>query len=299
MHDLIITALAPVLWGTTYLVTTEFLPPGQPFWAAALRALPVGILITLICGKYPQGSWWWRIFVLGVLNIGVFFALLFVAAYRLPGGVVATIGALQPLLVMFISWILFNDHPPTLAIGAGIVGILGVGLLVFDPGAELDPIGLLAAVGGSLSMAAGIVLTKHWGNPVALLPFTAWQLVVGGIVLLPIALIVEGPLPRFSTQNTLGYLWLGIINTGFAYWLWFRGIKHLRPFQISFLGLGSPVVAVILGYVFLSQGFGPGQLAGIGLILVSIIVAQSQASIRSPGKFSRTERGTVSSCTSC
>ncbi len=275
MKTLLLTALAPILWGTTYLTTTEFLPPDQPILVALLRALPVGILITLFYRTLPKGHWWWRIFVLGALNIGLFFALLFVAAYRLPGGMVATIGALQPLMVMTLSKFVLHDRTPPLAIGAGLVGILGVALLVFNPNGQFDLIGILASVTAMLSMAAGIVLTKRWGNPVDLLPFTAWQLTAGGIVLLPILFIAGPTLPAFSATNLFGFLWLSVIGTGLAYWLWFRGIKNLRPFQISFLGLFSPVMAVLLGYVFLDQGFAMKQWLGIGLILISIIIAQS------------------------
>jgi len=275
MKILLLTALAPILWGTTYITTTEFLPPDQPILVALLRSLPIGILITLLYRTLPKGHWWWRAFVLGALNIGLFFALLFVAAYRLPGGMVATIGALQPLIIMALSKFVLQDRVPPLAVGAGLLGIIGVAFLVFSPNGQLDWVGILAAVAGMLLMSVGVVLTKRWGSPVDLLPFTAWQLTAGGIVLLPIMLIFEPTLPTFTVTNIFGFLWLGVIGTGLAYWLWFRGIKSLRPFQISFLGLFSPMVAVILGYAFLDQGFALRQWMGIGLILVSIILAQS------------------------
>lgn len=101
IFNIFLTALAPISWGTTYVVTTEFLPPDRPLLVAAMRSLPIGILLTIGMRKLPQGDWWWRIIVLGSLNIGLFQALLFVAAYRLPGGVAATAGSIQPLIVVF------------------------------------------------------------------------------------------------------------------------------------------------------------------------------------------------------
>ena len=74
---LAVTALAPLAWGSTYAVTTQLLPPDRPLLAATLRALPAGLLLLLATRKLPRGSWWWRAAVLGALNIGVFFALLF------------------------------------------------------------------------------------------------------------------------------------------------------------------------------------------------------------------------------
>jgi probable blue pigment (indigoidine) exporter len=173
-------ALAPVAWGTTYLVATEFLPDGRPMLAAALRALPAGLLLIVMFRRLPEGAWWWRAFVLGTLNIGLFFALLFVAAYRLPGGVAATVGAVQPLAVSVLAWPLLGERASQTKAVAGILGMLGVGLLVLRGTAALDPIGLAAALAGTLSMATGVVLTKRWGRPASLLVFTAWQLVAGG-----------------------------------------------------------------------------------------------------------------------
>ena len=100
------TALTPAVWGTTYIVATEMLPAGRPLLAAAVRALPIGIAFMLTRRCLPVGMWWWRATVLGMLNIGAFFALLFVAAFRLPGGVAATAGALQPLVAAAIASLL-------------------------------------------------------------------------------------------------------------------------------------------------------------------------------------------------
>ena len=104
--DVLITAIAPAIWGSTYLVTTEFLPADHPLHVAMLRALPAGILLLLFVRQLPQGIWWLKVFVLGGLNFSIFWWLLFEAAYRLPGGVAATLGAIQPLgLGACSSWL--------------------------------------------------------------------------------------------------------------------------------------------------------------------------------------------------
>lgn len=192
MRHILLTALAPMLWGTTYIITTELLPENRPLLVATMRALPIGLLLVMSYRTLPQGVWWWRSFVLGALNIGLFFALLFVATYRLTGGVAATVGAIQPLLVILFSWPLFGQRPlPLVTLAAGI-GIVGVGLLVLDPAAQLDFLGVAAALGATLAMASGIVLTKYWGRPVPLIVFTGWQLTAGGLILVPLALFLEG-----------------------------------------------------------------------------------------------------------
>ncbi|MEL7144243.1 MAG: EamA family transporter [Cyanobacteria bacterium J06573_11] len=272
--DILITAIAPISWGTTYAVATEFLPPGHPLLVASMRALPIGLLLTIGLRKLPSGIWWLRMLILGGLNIGVFQALLFVAAYRLPGGVAATTGAIQPLLVMLFAWQILNDRPAKLSFFAAIAGFIGVGLLVLGPSAQLDTLGIMAALGGAGAMGLGTVLVKRWHPPVSLMVFTAWQLTFGGLMLLPVALITEGPFEEITKTNLWGFIYLGVIGTGLAYALWFRGIERLNPSAASYLGLLSPVVASLIGYAFLQETFSTIQLIGVVVILLSVLVGQ-------------------------
>ncbi|MEH6360064.1 MAG: EamA family transporter, partial [Amylibacter sp.] len=62
--DILLTALAPAIWGSTYLVTTEFLPAGFPLTVAMLRALPAGLLLLLLVRQLPKGTWWFKIILL-------------------------------------------------------------------------------------------------------------------------------------------------------------------------------------------------------------------------------------------
>lgn len=274
LSNILLTALAPMSWGTTYIIATEFLPSGHPLLVAAMRTLPVGLLMTIGFGKLPKGIWWWRILLLGGLNIGLFQALLFIAAYRLPGGVAATAGSIQPLLVVCFAWLILSQQPSRGSVGAAIAGCFGVGLLVLGPEAQLDGIGVIAALAGAVSMGLGTVLVKRWQRPVSLMVFTAWQLAVGGLLLLPVALMVEGPFTNITSTHLWGFLYLGVIGTGLVYALWFRGINNLSATAVSYLGLLSPVVASLMGYFFLQETFTPIQLGGIILVLASVTVGQ-------------------------
>lgn len=282
MRDLLLTALAPIVWGSTYFVTTQFLPANQPFLVGALRALPIGLVILLFYRRLPQGKWWLRISLLGAFNVGIFFAFLFVAAYRLPGGVAATMGAIQPFLVALLAWIGLNDRPAWRTLGLGLLSVIGVAMLVLGPAAKLDMLGMLAAFAGTLCAAIGIVLTKRWGRPpeASLLLFTGWQLVVGGIILMPLALLLEGLPATFTLPNWLGFIYLGLVNTGLAYLVWFRGLERRSVSQTSFLMLLNPVSAVLLGWLLLGQALTIVQLSGLATILFSVFLAQKANSAR-------------------
>lgn len=291
-----VTAIAPISWGTTYLVTSELLPPGRPLLAAVLRALPAGLLLLAITRTVPVGSWWWRSLVLGTLNIGAFFAFLFLAAYRLPGGVAATMGAIGPVLVAVLASLLVGEALTVRRVVAGFAGVAGVALIVLQADARLDAIGVVAALAGAVSMSLGSVLSKRWGRPevgrrvgarrrmgpspltgvgapVSGLAVTAWQLVAGGLVLVPVLLVVEGlPSDAPDAGAVGGYVYLSVIGTALAYALWFRGIAALPVSSVSFLGLLSPIVAVLAGLVVLGEDLSPGQLLGIAVVAGSLIL---------------------------
>ena len=273
-NRLAVTAIAPAIWGTTYLVTSELLPPDRPLLAAVLRALPAGLLLTAVSRQLPRGDWWWRSLVLGTLNIGAFFALLFVAAYRLPGGVAATVGAIQPVLVACLSAGLLGERLRTGTIVAGAAGVAGVSMLVLRADARLDALGVTAALGGAIVMATGVVLAKRWRSPASPLTTTGWQLIAGGLVLLPLMAVVEGLPPALSAANVAGYAYLTIIGAAIAYPLWFRGIRALSPTNVTFLGLLSPLVATALGWLVLDQRLTAAQLAGGLLVLAAVIAPQ-------------------------
>ncbi|MBO9107277.1 EamA family transporter [Agrobacterium sp. S2/73] len=273
--DVLVTALAPAIWGTTYFVTTEFLPHGYPFHVAMLRALPAGVLLLLLVRKLPKGIWWSRSLILGALNFSFFWAMLFVSAYRLPGGVAATVGAIQPLIVIGLSRLFLAAPVRPLAIVAGLLGIVGVALLVLAPGAAaLDAVGVAAGLAGAVSMAFGTVLTRKWRPPVSNLTFTAWQLTAGGILLLPVAYLLEPALPAPTAANILGMAYLGIIGAALTYFLWFRGLARIEPSAAASLGFLSPVVATLLGWLALGQSLTPAQIVGFVAVLFSIWLSQ-------------------------
>ena len=268
------TAIAPLIWGSTYLVTTEFLPTNRPFTAALIRVLPAGLLLLVWTRRIPKRSEWPTVVLLGFLNIGFFQAMLFVAAYRLPGGLAAVLSSTQTLMVLVFTWLIDKTMPPKAAWAWSATGVLGIAMLVLSPSARYDDTGILAALSGAAAMALGVYLSKHKKTSLPVLAFTGWQLFIGGVFLLPVALLAEPPLESLSPANIGGYLYLCLFGAVFAYVLFFNGIVKLSPAAVSSLGLLSPVSAFVLGWLFLGQGMDSKSLAGFALGLVSIFGVQ-------------------------
>jgi probable blue pigment (indigoidine) exporter len=276
--DACLTALAPMIWGSTYIVTTQLLPPDRPFTAALIRVLPSGLLLLLYARRWPARRDWGRLLVLSALNIGAFQALLFVAAYRLPGGLAAVVGAIQPLLVMGLAWGVEQRRPLAATAWAAVVGVVGMGVLLLSPGTVFEPVGILAALAGAASMATGTYLTRRWRLNMPVLALTGWQLLLGGSMLVPLAWLADAPLPALTMWQTLGYLYLSLAGALLAYALWFRGIARLAPVAVSSLGLLSPLTAVVLGWVLLGQAIKGFAFVGLAMVFASILAVQWTAS---------------------
>ena len=272
--DILVTALAPLVWGSTYVVTTELLPQGYPMTVSMLRALPAGLLLLLMVRTLPSGIWWGRSFLLGALNFSFFQTMLFISAYRLPGGVAATVGAIQPLIVILLSRLFIGQPIRALAVVGGVSGIAGVALLVLTPRAALDPVGVAAGLAGAVSMAFGTVLSRHWQPPVSALTYTAWQLTAGGLLLVPVAAMLEPALPPLTVDNWIGFIWLGLVGGALTYILWFRGLSRLEASAVAPLGFISPLMATNHGWVLLGQSLSPLQISGMAVVLFSVWLSQ-------------------------
>jgi probable blue pigment (indigoidine) exporter len=270
----LLTAGAPLIWGTTYLVATEFLPPDRPLTSAVIRTLPAGLLLVLATRRGIPPISGTRLLLLSVVNIGAFQALLFVAAQRLPGGIAALVGALQPLIMLTLVWAVDRQRPGGAALGAAVTGVLGMALLFAAPGAAWDLLGTAAALLGTVCLALGSFLARRWRSGMPLSGFAGWQLLLGGLALLPFALWLEPGLPPLTAGHWLGYGYLTLVGTALAYPLWMNGLARLPALAVSALGLLSPIMAVALGWIFLGQALGPRELAGIAIVLASVCAIQ-------------------------
>ncbi|MBN3182372.1 EamA family transporter [Pectobacterium brasiliense] len=273
-RDVILTALAPAIWGSTYIVTSEILPPDRPFTAALIRVLPAGLLLLLFTRRFPARRDWWRVLVLSALNIGVFQALLFVAAYRLPGGLAAVLGAIQPLLVMVLVWTVDHRAPRLATLWSAIIGVAGMAILLLSPQTTFEPVGIAAALLGAVCMATGVWLTRRWQLDLPVLPLTGWQLFLGGLMLAPVAWIADAPLPALTLPQWAAYSYLCLAGAVLAYGLWFRGVSRLPTVAVASLGLLSPLTAVVLGWALLSQSMTGTAFLGLAIVLASVFAVQ-------------------------
>lgn len=267
---ILVTAIAPIAWGSGYVVTRLLLPADAPLWGGVLRALPAGLVVLLLARRLPRGSWWWRSLVLGTLNVGGFFVLVYVAGQRLPSSLAATLMSASAACMLLFAWLLLHRRPRLAAVVGATVGLVGVGVMLGFDADGADAWGVAASLGAMLASSVGFVLTSRWGADVPALPMTAWQLVGGSIVLLPAALLVEGAPPVLTVPSALGFAYLTLVATALAYVAWFTGLRRLSPGVVGVVGLLNPVTGVVLGVAVAGEAFGAPQAVGVALVLAGI-----------------------------
>ena len=273
----LVTAIAPIAWGSTYYVTREFLPAESPLWGAVLRALPAGILLFALRPRRPRGAWWWRSAVLGALNVGVFFALIYAVAQLLPTSLASTIMATSPAIMMLLAWLLAGERLRAVPMLGAAVGLAGVALLLATDAGAVAPLGVVASVAAMLLSSLGYVLAKRWKDDTELLAVTSWQLLAGGLMLVPAALVVEGAPPALDAVEIAAFAYVGVIATAVAFVAGFGGLAHQPAGPVGLVGLLNPVTGVLLGVLLAGEALGGWQVAGLALVLGGILLGQPAA----------------------
>ncbi|MFD3330952.1 DMT family transporter [Streptomyces sp. NPDC058701] len=270
-----LTAVAPVAWGTNYYVTHEFLPPDSPLYGAALRALPAGLVLLGLCRQRPRDAWWWRSAVLGLLNVSVFFFLVYAASQLLPTSIASTVMAVSPLAMMLIAWVLVSERPGLAHLVGAAIGLGGVCLMLLTGTGGVSLPGVLASAAAMIVSSFGHILTKRWNNTgTDVLASTAWQLIAGGLFLLPVAAAVEGRPPTLSTPALLAFGYITLVATALAFAAWFTGLRHLPAGTVGLVGLLNPVTGVLLGTVVAGEVLTTQQLCGLALVLTGVVLGR-------------------------
>jgi probable blue pigment (indigoidine) exporter len=158
-------------------------------------------------------------------------------------------------------------------VGAAI-GVTGVALLVLRGEVSADAVGVLASLGAVGLSSLGFVLAKRWAPPVDMVTFSAWQLVAGGLVLVPLAALVEGAPPTLDARAVGGFLYICIFGTAVANVAWFTGLRRMPAGAVSLVGLLNPLVGVGLGVAIAGEAFGAVQALGILLVLGGVLLGQ-------------------------
>jgi drug/metabolite transporter (DMT)-like permease len=266
------------LWGGSFLFIRVAVPSLGPLLLMELRVGIASVALVLFAaalGRRPKLRARWRQFLLiGTLNAAIPFTLIAAAEIHLTASLAAI---LNSTTVMFaaVAAAVWSRDPLTARKVVGIVlGVIGVAVLVgWDP-VELDGAVLLsvgAMLAASLSYGISAVYVKRTFVGVPPLGMAIGQLTGATVVLFPFAaLSVPGESP--PPAATASVLALALLSTALAYLFYFRLITNVGPTSTVTVTLLVPVFGLLFGVLFLDEPFGPGTLAGLGIVLGSVVL---------------------------
>lgn len=277
----ILLAMIPAFfWGTTYAVTQFTLHDWPPLLLGALRALPAGLILLILKPTLPAKQDWPLMGAIGLINIGVFFSLIFVMALTLPSAI-SGVGMISvPVFAMLYHWIVSKVKPKKIQALSGAILIL-LSWLLFDPSAiSLNPMGLAAMFGAIMCIIVGSTLVKGIGNRVHWWSVLTWQLIIGG-GLLTVAAGVQmliNPEPywqafaQFNQTNMLGLVWIIVLNTALGYGMYVWLLQKMSVVDFTFGGIANPVAGIVSGLVLMGESFTFYQYSLMfGMIFMSLL----------------------------
>lgn len=274
---------AASIWGGMYVVSKVVLEIIPPFALITTRLLLGGLTLGLV--QLWRGPWklsrrdFWPIFGVGTIGYGVSLGLQFIGTKLSTAANGSLVTSATPAFVLlFAAWLLREPITRSRLV-ALLVCSLGV-LAVIDPRtARLEaPLfwGNLALLGAALTWALYSVLIRFVSRDADVLAVSLVAF-VGGLPIAVPAAVVElrtvgiGPI---NTGVVLGVLFLGIIATALAMYLWNTAFAVLDAGRASLTFFAQPVVGTLLGWIFLRESITPlflfgGLLIGLGLILAN------------------------------
>jgi drug/metabolite transporter (DMT)-like permease len=267
-----------VLWGGSFLFIRVAVPALGPFMLVELRvglAAAALFLYALAAGSMPKIRGRWRSFlVLGFLNAAVPFSLISAAEIHLTASLAAILNSTTVMFTAIVAAVWMGDAlTARKAIGI-VLGIVGVSVLVgWDP-LPLNGIVLLAVAAmllASLSYALGATYAKQSFSGIPPIGMALGQLGGAVALLLPLA-VVSLPERAPSIVVIFSMLGLAFLSTAVAYLIYFRLIENVGPTSTVTVTLLVPVFGLLFGVLLLEEPFGPGTLAGLGIILTSVVL---------------------------
>jgi drug/metabolite transporter (DMT)-like permease len=299
-----------VIWGSTYLAIRYAIDTIPPLLMASVRFLAAGAALYAVAVRRGDregdrlGRREWRAAVLvgGLLLLGGNGGVSW-AEQRVPTGVVWLIIATIPRWMALLDRLLYRQRLAPPAVAGLVLGFGGLALLVGDPGrGRIDPLGAAVCLVAALSWSVGSLYARRAPRPARPLVGTGMEMLAGGVLLglAGLALGEAGHLhpARVSTRSLLGLGFLIVFGSWVAFSAYVWLLRSAPTSLVSTYAYVNPVVAVLLGRLFLREAVtwrvlvaGAVIVAAVALILAARRIPPGDAADAAPDAECLQERG--------
>ncbi len=276
--------LVYVFWGSTYLAIGITSSQGiPPFAMCAVRFLIAGPLMLVACALFGRNvrisiDEAWRLAMIGILLLVGGNGGLAWAEQYVPTGYAALIIAVTPIWFLVLETFVFRgDRISRRGLVGLAMGIVGIAILVWPKITHRDSLGTVQLFGSltllfsSFSWAVGSVFSRKWKMRVDPLVATAWEMSFAGATHLLLA-SATGQFHRavFNRSGIIAVLYLVVFGSWIGYTAYIWLLKHVPTPKVATYAYVNPIVAVILGIIFLRERFDHYMLAGTVVIVAAV-----------------------------
>jgi drug/metabolite transporter (DMT)-like permease len=279
-------AIISTVWGTTWLAIRIGLETVPPFLSAGIRCLAAAVILYGIVrvrgDAVPMTASAWKVYLsLGVLTIGVPFALIYWGQQYIPTGLSSILFGSFPFCVAILSHLMLRDEPMTLSKAVAIVlGFAGVVIIYYAESAIADPrafLGMSAVLVSVLLQALALVLIKKHGEPVSPHSMNFVGMAMGGTMVLLLSLAVEGERTVVWTMPAITSLvYLTIVGSVVTFVAYYWLLKKIDAVYVSLSSFINPIVAVVLGAVALGERLPGSVFTGAACVMAGLLVANGK-----------------------
>jgi drug/metabolite transporter (DMT)-like permease len=275
-------ALLALIWGGSFLSIRVALEQVPVLTVVAFRVALAAIVLwayVLIRGlPVPKGAGWLlSCLFLGLFNNIVPFCLIVWGQTHIPSGLAGILNSSNVLFSVGLAALMFRDERLTARKSAGIaLGVAGVALTI-GPGVvrdlDLTSLGQIAILGASLSYAISSIFSRHRLSGVRPEVVAAGMLTVSSLVMIPLAIAVEGvPTMAYHLQTWAALGYISIISSAIAYILFYKVLLTAGAGNVSLVTLMIAPVAVVLGAVTYNEALPHAAYLGLGLLALGMLV---------------------------
>lgn len=281
LFDAGVFALLTLIWGTTWAAIRVALVGIPPITGVAVRFALAGVVLLGVArlrgvrlGRTPlERRLWW---VNAATTFAGSYSIVYWAEQWVPSGLAAVLFATFPIWVVLLGYLLL----PAERVGAGrlvavLVGFAGVALIFSEDFAKLGggEVRRAAAImlAAPLLSALGSVCLRRWGAGVSPLSLAAVPMLLTGAALGGVAAVAErGQALSWSPAPWLATLYLSLFGSALTFTLYFALLSRRSALFSALISYTVPVVAVVVGWLFLDEPVTGRVLAGGLLVLVGV-----------------------------
>lgn len=272
--------LVTFLWSTSYILTKIGLTEISPLVLVSLRYVVASLILVpaaVLRGEHRalDGRAALKLVFLGITGYSVAQGLQCVGLYHLPAVTVTFILNFTPVIVLTLG-LVFLKTTPTPRQVAGIALVIAGAYIYFGGGVSASSLtGVIVTFVSGLGWAAYLVASRAFFKPgeIGPLGLSAFAMGVGTVFIAGSAWAYEG----FTALSLGGWgivIWLGVVNTAAAFFLWNHALQRVEAFEISILQNTMLIQIAILSVIFLGEKLTASKMLGMAAVFVGVLIVQ-------------------------